>query len=1223
MSRKVLIGKMFVFIAIFIQFNHSLYAAPQEESRLAYVEGEMLVRFAPKPNGKQQSLTEKNQIISSLSGGYLERNYRLVPGLTLVKLPEDLKVKDILGTFNRDDRILYAEPSYKMQWFSNVPNDPCFPWQWGLHNTGQLHPSGPLGQGEFSSGTPNADIDAPQAWDIHTSTEVIVAVIDSGVDYTHPDLAENMWINQSEYSGSPSIDDDNNGYVDDIYGYDFFNNDGDPIDDRFHGTHCAGIIGSVGNNSVGVTGVCWNVKIMALKCGDSSGPDVSAAIDAIEYAVENDAKVLSNSWGSYSYTPQSLEDAIEAANAAGVLFVAAAGNENVQWPAYPALYDCENIISVLATDHNDQKCSFSSWSENSVDLGAPGEDILSTFPTYKTQAMNEYGLSKYYEVASGTSMATPCVAGACALAWSMNPQLSHLQVKQIILDSVDKLDSLENDPQYCQLCVTGGRLNLHKALIEAAKGRQSLSVVADVNNGCVAPFDVNEQNYLVYDIYWDANGFADTNSFITDYLPDDLDYYSSDPPVDYNQTDHTVTWSLGNIIGTDSGSVQITTKVNKLLCPCSKIENTVIFKGDSCYNQQLEEVMVCHWGPDIIYINDDVNDPNSSYRGTNWEDAYKSIQDAFDIVSNCPNSFNKIWVASGTYKPVNEADCHQYYKDKSFELLSNFALIGHFAGSETNPYQRDLADANNETILDSLIETGKKVEKVVTAEGIDNSLIDGFTIKSAKGVYVNDSNLAIVNCKFLYNSNGIYCENSSELDIHNCLFIENSFSGLYVKDNDSNTIVSNCIFEGSESANEGVFLENSYVELNHCRFKNLYQYGIHGINCNLTIKDCNVQSTHGDYYPYGIYSDDCNLLIERSIIHNNGGGGDLSGGLYSNQNLILKENIFRNNNGNGIKIPFDYPVTIVNNWIHNNTESGIHFIYPISDLTLRNNTIFANEKYGIYLNMGSMSSEILNCIIYDNNNGDFSGSFTNVKYCCLEDGDLGETSNITANPDFMNIGTDPNDLHISENSPCKDTGDSNSIPTDEIDIDGEGRIKYGEVDMGADEYYWSPADFDFSGFVDFIDYAILANAFRCTSEEPNYVEKCDLEDNNCIDCNDLKSFCEDWLWEKAWETGWMMCMGGGGDGKGSGLMLDLQQSLIARPERLAARSDKFYAVNVYKTTAEKTLLYIDENVIEEILAWFDKIWLETDEFRKVMTEKEFLEFRKAVEQDLLRFLKGY
>lgn len=460
MSRKVLIGKLFVFTAIFIQFSYSLYGAPHEGPSLGYVEGEMLVRFAPKPDGEHQSLIEKNQIVSSLGGGYIERNYRLVPGLTLVKLPEDLNVKDILGTFNTDDRILYAEPVYKIQWFSNVPDDPCFPWQWGLNNTGQSHPTEPLGQGEFSSGTPDADIDAPEAWDIHTATDIIVAVIDSGVDYTHPDLAANMWINQAEYSGSTNIDDDGNGYVDDIYGYDFFNNDADPIDDRYHGTHCAGIIGSVGNNNVGITGVCWNVKIMVLKCGGPISLDVDAVINAIEYAVENGAKVLSNSGGTYNNPGQALEDYIEAANAAGVLFVAAAGNYYLSWPSYPALYECENIISVLATDHNDQRCIVSSWGENSVDLGAPGEDILSTFPTYQTQVMSENGLSTYYEVIGGTSMATPFVAGACALAWSMNPQLSHLQVKQIILDTVDKLDSLENDPEYCQLCVTGGRLNL-------------------------------------------------------------------------------------------------------------------------------------------------------------------------------------------------------------------------------------------------------------------------------------------------------------------------------------------------------------------------------------------------------------------------------------------------------------------------------------------------------------------------------------------------------------------------------------------------------------------------------------------------------------------------------------------------------------------------------------------------------------------------------------------
>jgi len=336
--------------------------------------------------------------------------------------------------------VLYVEPNYKIKLTSIFPDDTYFPDLWAMYNTGQ------------TGGKSDADIDAPEAWDIKTDAyQIIVAVVDTGIDYNHPDLADNMWINEDEFNGEPNVDDDGNGYIDDIYGYDFCTydddaNDPDPYDDSGHGTHCSGTIGAVGNNDEGVTGVCWRVKIMAMKFLDSTGyGDTDDAIACIEYALEMGAKVLNNSWGDYQYN-QSLKDAIEAADANGVLFVAAAGNagyNNDSELAYPASYDCNNIISVMATDDADQRSIWppfnsSNFGPTTVDLAAPGSDILSCIP------------GNYYEYKDGTSMATPHVAGACALVWSMNPAMSHLEVKQIILDGADKLASLDG------FCVTGG-----------------------------------------------------------------------------------------------------------------------------------------------------------------------------------------------------------------------------------------------------------------------------------------------------------------------------------------------------------------------------------------------------------------------------------------------------------------------------------------------------------------------------------------------------------------------------------------------------------------------------------------------------------------------------------------------------------------------------------------------------------------------------------------------
>ncbi|OAD21914.1 serine protease, subtilase family, partial [Candidatus Thiomargarita nelsonii] len=279
-----------------------------------------------------------------------------------------------------------------------------------------------------TGGTADADIDAVEAWDTFTgSHDVVVAVIDTGVDYNHVDLVDNRWINVGEIAGN-GIDDDGNGFVDDVYGYDFVYGDSDPMDGHSHGTHCSGTIGGVGNNSIGVAGVAHTVRIMAVKFLDDSGSgSTDDAIESVLYAVDNGAHILSNSWGGDDFS-QGLEDAISYANDHDVLFVAAAGNDGRDTdvsPHYPSSYDVPNVLAVAATDHNDAKPSWSNYGLTSVDLGAPGVDTLSTEPG------NSYGYK------SGTSMATPHVSGAAALVKGYNPGLSALDIKSLIMDSVD------------------------------------------------------------------------------------------------------------------------------------------------------------------------------------------------------------------------------------------------------------------------------------------------------------------------------------------------------------------------------------------------------------------------------------------------------------------------------------------------------------------------------------------------------------------------------------------------------------------------------------------------------------------------------------------------------------------------------------------------------------------------------------------------------------------
>ena len=318
---------------------------------------------------------------------------------------------------------------------AEVPNDQSLSKLWAMDHFG------------------DRDIDAFEAWKIFhpkPGTEgVVVAVIDTGIDYTHPDLRGSMWVNPHEIPGN-GIDDDGNGIVDDIHGADFAHNDGDPMDDQMHGTHCAGTIAAQGNNSLGIAGVAWKgAKLMALKFLDSEGKGLTGdAVKSMNYAIAMGAKILSNSWGGGG-SSSALRVAIERAEHAGVLFLAAAGNDglnNDELPSYPANYPMENIISVASTTQNGDLSLFSCYGKKSVDVAAPGSDIYSTIPNGD------------YASLSGTSMATPHVAGLAAMIWMQRPDFSMIEVKEIILRSTVSEKALEN------ACVTGGRINAQRAV---------------------------------------------------------------------------------------------------------------------------------------------------------------------------------------------------------------------------------------------------------------------------------------------------------------------------------------------------------------------------------------------------------------------------------------------------------------------------------------------------------------------------------------------------------------------------------------------------------------------------------------------------------------------------------------------------------------------------------------------------------------------------------------
>ncbi len=401
-------------------------AAPATLGSAPYADGTVLVGFA--------SGASAEQVAGAVASVQAADAATIGAGTHVLKLPAG-KVLPAIAALRRQPAVRYAEPDSLVH-AAVVPNDPQFGQLWGLRNTGQLV--------NGTSGTPGADIKAVPAWDVTTgSSSVVVGVVDTGIDYTHPDLAANVWANPTAVNGCPAG----------THGFNAITNSCDPLDDNNHGTHVSGTIGAVGNNGVGVAGVNWTASLMGLKFLNAAGSGTtSGAIAAIDWAVRAkiagvNVRALNNSWGGGAFS-QALLDEINKAGANDILFVVAAGNSasnNDALPFYPCSYGAASEICVAATDQNDALASFSNFGARSVHLGAPGTNILSTI------------IGGAYAYFNGTSMATPHVTGSAALILSRGYQ-AVAQLKTTLLNSVDP------DPALSGITATGGRLNVCKAI---------------------------------------------------------------------------------------------------------------------------------------------------------------------------------------------------------------------------------------------------------------------------------------------------------------------------------------------------------------------------------------------------------------------------------------------------------------------------------------------------------------------------------------------------------------------------------------------------------------------------------------------------------------------------------------------------------------------------------------------------------------------------------------
>jgi subtilisin family serine protease len=558
--------------------NSQLFAVDPSQ----YRPDDILVRFRDGVTAAQLigSQFDPGTVIGDATG--------LIPGMRVVQLGTGVSVAAAVAAYSSSSLVDYAQPDFRIH-LESIPNDPLFNQQWDMHNTGQ------------DGGTPGDDINAPAAWNLTTGTgNTVVAVIDTGVDYNHQDLYDNIWINQAEIPASRKanlIDVDGDGritfydlndprnqgtgkitdinhdgridaadilapmqktggvdnglggwadgisehgdtaHIDDLVGWNFVGNNNNPMDDNEHGTHVSGTIAGMGNNGVGIAGIDWNARIMPVKILDASGSGAASdVIRGLNYAVANGATISNNSYGGDPFS-QALQDALSSARAAGHIFVAAAGNGNFlgigqnndTTPFYPASYNLDNVVAVAATDSNDQLASFSNYGSKSVDLAAPGVNILSTLPN------NSYGFL------DGTSMATPHVTGTLALVRDLHPTWTYLQVINQVLNSVDPLPSLTGK------VVTGGRLDLAKAILPPPVidlNWTGGSLSGPTTDDWFTPFTVNRT--------YNITGEAAKNDF-------NISYYASSDTIFGNADDvligtETISSAADKSLGTHTGT---------------------------------------------------------------------------------------------------------------------------------------------------------------------------------------------------------------------------------------------------------------------------------------------------------------------------------------------------------------------------------------------------------------------------------------------------------------------------------------------------------------------------------------------------------------------------------------------------------------------------------------------------------------------------------------------
>ncbi len=929
----------------------------------------------------------------------LDRIYKLQ-----LDLEPDQSIQQVLAAYNRDPSVEYAELNYIVS-VCKTPDDPLYPLQWPLNNTGQDYPES--GYYNPPPGTPDCDIDAPEAWDIHTgSSRVIVAVVDSGVDYRHKDLQDNIWVNQTELNGVADVDDDDNGYIDDIYGYDFINNDSDPIDDLGHGTHCSGTIAARGNNGLDIAGACWNAKIMALKFLDAAGEGyTSDAAVAFYYAVENGADVISSSWGGDDYS-ETLEEAINYAHSQGVIMVAAAGNDYSDSPHYPAYY--EHMIAVAATNSNDAKASFSNYGDW-VDIAAPGVDILSLRAS-GTSRGTPYDSNTI--IATGTSMACPHVAGACALLLSFNATLTSGEVNDILMET--------GDPISPGICLSDGRLNLFNAMLAAVPSRGYISLEHDVYSCSsvvsILLLDCDLEGQGSQEVTLTTDSGDSETVLLTEGTPA-IGVFTRTIPTGSgapNIEDGTLQLFHGEIITAtyqdeDDGTGNPATVTDTALADCESPEifnvqidvpgpePTVTFRTNEPTKTRVLCGLACG-GPYIIEGNYPILATSHTIKliGVSPKTDYFFIIEAIDTAGNETVDDN----AGGCFAFTTDDGPRDIYVPRQYSTIQeainrswNGGTVQVADGTYTGQGNRDIDFLGRAITVRS--ENGPE-NCIIDCNGTQdepyrgfyihsaedsNSVIDGFTITNGYapngfggGIYCRDSSPTVTNCTFSENSadlgGGAMRNYNSSPAITNCTFSGNSadFGGGMYNSSGSSPMLTNCTFSANTAS--GAFGEGAGMA-NQEASPTL-------INCTFTD---NTASGGGGGGMYNVICDPTYPKLTNCIFSGNSTGRN-GGGMYNYRysSPTLTNCVFTGNStgrdGGGM-YNYRYSSPTLTNCIFTGNSTGRNGggmdNMNIANPTLTNCTFIGNwAQYGGGMRNYRSRPTLTNCT-FSGNSADYSG----------------------------------------------------------------------------------------------------------------------------------------------------------------------------------------------------------------------------------------------------------